>query len=204
MWLIVGLGNPGPTYAGNRHNIGFLAVDEIVRRHSFGPMRARFHGLCAEGSVTGEKVLALCPMTYMNDSGQAVQAAMQFFKLAPARLLVIHDEIDLPLGKVRVKKGGSAGGHNGLRSIDAHIGPDYWRLRLGVGHPGQRDLVRHYVLQDFAKEERASVASLLSVIAETLPTFFSAGENSFMNKVTLALNPPTRKETQGGQTQGKE
>ncbi|HVO04412.1 MAG TPA: aminoacyl-tRNA hydrolase, partial [Candidatus Cybelea sp.] len=138
MRLIVGLGNPGPRYAGNRHNIGFMAADAIVRRYSFGPIKERFHGLAAEGTIEGEKVLALAPQTFMNDSGRAVQAALQFYKLQPEDVIVIYDEIDLPLGKVRVKRNGGAGGHNGIRSIDAHIGPDYWRVRIGVDHPGQK------------------------------------------------------------------
>ena len=157
MRLIVGLGNPGPRYADNRHNIGFLAVDEIVRRYSFGPIKSKFHGAIAEGNIGSEKVICLCPTTFMNESGRAVQAALQFYKLDPSDITVIHDEIDLPLGKVKVKRGGGAGGHNGLRSIDAHIGPDYWRIRLGVGHPGVKAAVKNFVLMDFGKEERKLV-----------------------------------------------
>ena len=193
MRLIVGLGNPGPRYADNRHNIGFMAVDEIVRRYSFGPVRAKFHGGVAEGTIGPEKVVCLCPTTFMNESGRAVQAAMQFYKLAPGDITVIHDEIDLPLGKVKVKKGGGAGGHNGIRSIDAHIGPEYWRIRLGVGHPGDRGLVKNFVLMDFGKEERKLVADINAACAEALPLLFGADENRFMNKVNLALNPPPPK-----------
>ncbi|WP_374373726.1 aminoacyl-tRNA hydrolase [Dongia sp.] len=194
MRLIVGLGNPGPRYAGNRHNIGFMAVDEIVRRYSFGPIKSRFHGAVAEGEIAGEKTICLCPTTFMNDSGRAVQAALQFYKLAPGDIIVLHDEIDLPLGKVRVKKGGGAGGHNGLRSIDAHIGADYWRIRMGVGHPGVKEMVKNFVLMDFGKEEMKEVARINIACADALPFLFTKHENEFMNKVNLALNPPPPKD----------
>jgi PTH1 family peptidyl-tRNA hydrolase len=199
MRLIVGLGNPGPRYADNRHNIGFMAVDEIVRRYSFGPIKTKFHGAIAEGTVGTERVICLCPTTFMNESGRAVQAAMQFYKLSPEDITVIHDEIDLPLGKVKVKRGGGAGGHNGLRSIDAHIGPDYWRIRLGVGHPGIKEMVKNFVLMDFGKEERKLVDEINRVCAENLPLLFSADENKFMNKINLALNPPPPKEASRGE-----
>ena len=151
MLLFVGLGNPGAKHARNRHNIGFMAVDEIVRRHSFGPFRSRFQGLVAEGVLAGEKVQALEPLTYMNNSGQSVAAAVKFYKLDPAEIVVFHDEIDLAFGKVRAKTGGGTAGHNGLRSIAQHIGPDFRRVRIGVGHPGDKDRVHGYVLRDFAK-----------------------------------------------------
>jgi PTH1 family peptidyl-tRNA hydrolase len=188
--LILGLGNPGPGYAANRHNIGFMAADEIVRRHGFGPWRSRFHGLLAEGVIGGEKVIVLKPETYMNESGRAAAAALQFYKLAPEAVIVIHDEIDLVAGKVRVKLGGGAGGHNGLRSLDAHIGPQYWRIRLGVGHPGIAELVRAYVLQNFAKEEQPMVIKLVEATAEALPVLIAGDDNGFMSKVALAMNPP--------------
>jgi PTH1 family peptidyl-tRNA hydrolase len=194
MRLIVGLGNPGPRYADNRHNIGFMAVDEIVRRYSFGPVKEKFHGGIAEGNIAGERAICLCPITFMNESGRSVQAAMQFYKLAASDIIVLHDEIDLPLGKVKVKKGGGAGGHNGIRSIDAHIGPDYWRIRLGVGHPGVKNLVKNFVLMDFGKEERKLVDEINQVCAENLPLLFETDENRFMTKVTLALNPPPPKD----------
>jgi PTH1 family peptidyl-tRNA hydrolase len=193
MRLVVGLGNPGPRYAGNRHNIGFMAADAIVRRHSFGPVRQRFHGLVSEGTIGGEKVVALCPETFMNDSGRAVQAAVQFFKLQPADVIVIYDEIDLALGKVRVKRGGGAGGHNGIRSIDAHIGQDYWRVRLGVDHPGVKELVKAYVLQDFFKEERPVVEQMLTAVADALPLLIAGDDGRFMNKVSVAINPPPKR-----------
>lgn len=194
MKLIVGLGNPGPRYAGNRHNIGFMAADAIIRRHSFGSVRERFHALVAEGTVGGEKVLALAPQTFMNDSGRAVQAALQFFKLTPPDVIVIYDEIDLPLGKVRAKRGGGAGGHNGIRSIDAHIGEDYWRVRLGVDHPGQKELVKSYVLMDFFKEEQPTVQAVIDAVAEAIPLMVAGDDNRFMNRVNVILNPPAKRE----------
>lgn len=198
MRLIVGLGNPGPRYAGNRHNIGFMAADAIVRRHSLGNIRERFHGLTAEGTIGGEKVLALAPETFMNDSGRAVQAALQFFKLAPADTIVIYDEIDLPLGKVRTKRGGGAGGHNGIRSIDAHIGEDYWRVRLGIDHPGVKELVKAYVLQDFFKEERPQVQAVIDAVAEAIPLMIAGDDGRFMNKVNVILNPKPEKSEKAG------
>ncbi len=195
MRLLVGLGNPGSRYAGNRHNIGFMAVDAIVRRHSFSSIRERFHGLTAEGTIDGEKVLALAPQTFMNDSGRAVQAAMTFYKLQPSDIIVLYDEIDLPLGKVKAKRAGGAGGHNGIRSIDAHIGQDYWRVRMGVGHPGQKELVKGYVLMDFFKEEHAEVQAMLDAVAEAIPLMIAGDDGRFMNKVSVTLNPPPPKKT---------
>jgi PTH1 family peptidyl-tRNA hydrolase len=197
MRLLVGLGNPGPRYAGNRHNIGFMAVDAIVRRHSFSSIRERFHSLTAEGTIDGEKVIALAPQTFMNDSGRAVQAAVQFFKLQPTDVIVIYDEIDLPLGKVRVKRGGGAGGHNGIRSIDAHIGADYCRVRMGVDHPGQKELVKSYVLMDFFKEEHETVQSMLDAVADAIPLMIAGDDGRFMNKVSVAINPPPPKKGPG-------
>jgi PTH1 family peptidyl-tRNA hydrolase len=201
MRLVVGLGNPGPRYAGNRHNIGFMAVDAIVRRHSFSAIRERFHSLAAEGTIGAEKVLALAPQTFMNDSGRAVQAAMTFYKLQPTDIIVIYDEIDLPLGKVRVKRGGGAGGHNGIRSIDAHIGTDYWRVRMGVDHPGQKELVKSYVLMDFFKEEHETVQSMLDAVADAIPLMIAGDDGRFMNKVSLAINPPPPKAPRGEKAQ---
>jgi peptidyl-tRNA hydrolase, PTH1 family len=190
MLLLVGLGNPGPGHAGNRHNLGFMAVDEIVRRHRFGTPRARFHGLVAEGEVAGHKIIALEPATYMNDSGRAVEAAAHFYKLAPEQVVVIHDEVDLPPGRLKVKRGGGPGGHNGLRSIDAHLGDDYWRVRMGVGHPGHKDLVRHFVLHDFAKEERPLIEKHVAAVAEAFPLLAAGDANGFMSKVDIAMKPP--------------
>ena len=193
MRLVVGLGNPGPGYAFNRHNVGFLAADTLVRRHGFGPWRARFQGLASEGEFAGEKTIVLKPETFMNESGRSVAAAAQFYKLAPEHIFVIHDEIDLLPGKVRVKRGGGAAGHNGLRSIDAHLGPDYWRVRLGVGHPGAPELVRPYVLQNFAKEEQPLIATMIEATVQALPLLIAGDANGFMSKVDLAVNPPKPK-----------
>ncbi len=213
MLLLVGLGNPGPGHAGDRHNIGFMAADEIVRRHGsgpggFGPWRARFHGLAAEGTVGGDRLILLKPGTFMNLSGEAVAAAARFYKLEPGQIVVIYDEIDLVPGKLRVKRGGGTGGHNGIRSIDAHVGPDFWRVRLGVGHPGHPDLVHSHVLRPFTKEERPQFDKLIESVAEALPLLVSglrAGDpNGFMNKVNLLVNPPKpRKKPEDEAAEGK-
>ncbi len=186
MLLLVGLGNPGAEYARNRHNIGFMAVDRIARRHGFSPWRKRFQGQAAEGTVGTGKVLALEPLTFMNLSGQSVVAALQFFKLKPENVVVIHDELDLPPGRIRVKKGGGHGGHNGLRSIDSHIGKDYWRVRLGIGHPGDKAQVSGYVLHDFAKADQSWIDPLLDAVADAFPLMAQGQPETFMNKVTLA------------------
>jgi peptidyl-tRNA hydrolase, PTH1 family len=189
MLLLVGLGNPGPGHAGDRHNIGYMAVDAIVHRHGFGPYRNRFRGQVAEGTLADEKVIALKPETYMNLSGESVAAAAHFYKLPPERVVVIHDEIDLAFGKLRVKQGGGTGGHNGIRSIDAHLGPDFWRVRLGVGHPGDRDMVIGHVLRPFAKEEQPAVDKLVDTIADAIPLLVAGHPNRFMSKVDVTLNP---------------
>ncbi len=162
MLLIAGLGNPGRRYAGNRHNIGFMAADEIHRRHRLSPWRARFEGETSEGTLDGEKVLLLKPATYMNKSGRAVAQAMRFYKLTPADIVVVYDELDLPPGKLRMKTGGSTAGHKGLKSIEAHIGKGFRRMRLGIGHPGAKELVNGYVLHDFAKADREWIDPLLA------------------------------------------
>jgi peptidyl-tRNA hydrolase, PTH1 family len=193
MRLIVGLGNPGAQHSGHRHNVGFMAAGAIARRHGFSPAREKFHSLAAEGTLAGDKALILWPQTYMNDSGRAVQAAMQFYKAEPGDLTVLYDEIDLEFGKVRVKKGGGAAGHNGIRSIDAHIGPDFWRVRIGVGHPGVKALVKHYVLHDFDAEEKPEVETMVGAIADNFALLFERGHEHFMTKVALAINPPPPK-----------
>jgi PTH1 family peptidyl-tRNA hydrolase len=193
MHLLVGLGNPGSKYQGNRHNIGFMAVDEIVRRHHFSPWRKRFQGECAEATMAGEKVLALKPMTYMNDSGRSVGDAMRFYDIDPSRVIVFYDELDLEPGKVRVKLGGGAAGHNGIRSMIAHVGPHFQRVRLGIGHPGDRNMVHPHVLSDFAKADREWLAPLIEAAAEHAPLLVQGQEASFQNKVHLALNPPPAK-----------
>lgn len=187
MRLLVGLGNPGQRYAGNRHNIGFMMADAIARRHGFAPWRRRYHGLTAEGQIAGERILLLKPETYMNDSGRAVAEAAQFYKLEPADIVVFHDEIDLPPGKVRVKAGGGTAGHNGLRSVAGHIGGDFHRVRIGVGHPGIRELVEYYVLQDFAKADREWVETLCKTVAENAGLIAKGQDASFQNKVHLAM-----------------
>lgn len=186
MLLVVGLGNPGPEYAYHRHNIGYMALDDIVERHGFGPYRFKFQGELAEGRLGGGKAWALKPATFMNESGRSVGQAIRFFKLAPDQVVVIHDDLDLPPGKCRVKKGGGNGGHNGLRSIDAHIGPEYWRVRLGIGHPGRKELVRGYVLHDFAKSDEAWLDPLLEAVADAIPLLAEGAADRFMTKVALS------------------
>ena len=187
MLLLVGLGNPGARYAGNRHNIGFMAVEAIADRHRQGPWRRRFQGVAAEALLGGERALLLLPGTYMNDSGRAVAEAAHFYKLGIADIVVVHDEIDLAPGKVRVKTGGGIAGHNGLRSISAHIGNNYRRVRIGVGHPGVKELVQAYVLSDFAKEERRWVDALCEAIADNAALLAKGEDASFQNRVHLAM-----------------
>lgn len=185
MLLVVGLGNPGSEYAATRHNIGFMAVDELVRRHNFSPWKARFSGEVAEGVIDGEKVMALKPQTFMNLSGQSVGTALRYLKITLGHLVVIHDELDLPPGKMRVKTGGGAGGHNGLKSIDAHVGRDYRRVRLGIGHPGDKDMVSGYVLHPFAKADKQWLEPLLDAVAAAFPLMVAGNDAEFMNKVSL-------------------
>jgi peptidyl-tRNA hydrolase, PTH1 family len=193
MFLVVGLGNPGAKYAGNRHNIGFMAVDEIVRRHRFSAWRKKFQGELSDGAIDGEKVLLLKPSTFMNESGRAVGEAMRFHDIDASQLIVIYDEIDLAEGKVRVKPGGGAAGHNGIRSIIAHCGPHFMRVRLGVGHPGQKELVHPHVLSDFSKADKAWLEPLIDGVAEYLPLLIAGEDANFQSKVHLAVNPPPPK-----------
>lgn len=188
MHLIVGLGNPGDKYSRNRHNIGFLAVEEIARRHGFPPFREKFKGLVSEGTIAGEKVLILKPQTWMNSSGESVEAALQFYKLTPAEVSVVYDEIDLVPGKSRIKRGGGNGGHNGLRSIDPRIGPDYRRIRLGVGHPGHKDRVMPWVLGDFSKPDLVWLEPLLTALADNADLIVKGDDNTLMNKLAVAVN----------------
>lgn len=187
MRLFVGLGNPGTKYQGNRHNIGFMVVDDIARRHGFAPWRRRFQGETSEGTLDGERVILLKPSTYMNESGRAVSEAANFFKLGVGDIVVFHDEIELPPAKVRVKVGGGIAGHNGLRSISAHVGNDYRRVRLGVGHPGVKELVHAHVLNDFAKVERPWVEALCDAITDNAALLAANKDSSFQNKVHLAM-----------------
>ena len=189
MRLIVGLGNPGSEYAHNRHNVGFMAVDAIARRYGFGPVRKRFSGETAEGNVVVHKVLLLKPLTYMNDSGRAIAEAAHFYKIDTADVVVLHDELDLVPGKVRTKTGGGAAGHNGLRSTDAAIGQDYLRVRIGIGHPGDKSRVTPYVLGNFAKDERPMIEAVNDAIAEALPLLLNGDEAGFMTRVALKSEP---------------
>jgi PTH1 family peptidyl-tRNA hydrolase len=187
MRLFVGLGNPGAKFAGNRHNIGFVVVDDIARRHGFAPWRRRFQGETAEGTLEGERVVLLRPATFMNESGRAVQEAANFFKLPAGEITVFQDELELPPAKVRVKVGGGIAGHNGLRSISSHIGNDYRRVRLGIGHPGVKELVHSYVLSDFAKDERPWVEALRQAVADNAGLLATGRDSTFQNKVHLAM-----------------
>lgn len=190
MQLWVGLGNPGAKYAGNRHNIGWMAVDRIAEDHGFAPWRAKFQGAVSEGTIGGEKVLLLKPETFMNLSGQSVGEAMRFYKLESTDVTVWHDEIDLAPAKVRVKAGGGHAGHNGLRSIHQHIGPHYDRVRLGVGHPGHKDRVPGYVLSDFAKAEADWLDDVLRGISDGAPQLAKGDGGKFLNAVALRVAPP--------------
>ena len=187
MLLLVGLGNPGARYVGNRHNVGFMAVEEIAKRHGIGPWRRRFQGVACEGPIDGQRVLLLLPGTFMNELGRAVAEAAQFYKLPAGDVTVFHDEIELPPGKVRVKVGGGIAGHNGLRSISEHIGNEYRRVRIGVDHPGHKDMVEHYVLSDFAKSERGWVEAIVPVLADNVDFLVRGEDASFQNKVHLAM-----------------
>ena len=187
MLLIAGLGNPGAQYARNRHNIGFMAVEAIAREHRFPPFRARFQGLISDGKLGETRVGLLAPQTYMNDSGQSVGEALRFFKLDLKAVVVLHDELDLAPAKCRVKVGGGNAGHNGLRSITAHIGNDYKRVRLGIGHPGAKELVMPFVLGDFAKAEMGWVGALCDAIATHAGLLAKGDDATFQNKVHLSL-----------------
>jgi PTH1 family peptidyl-tRNA hydrolase len=187
MLLFAGLGNPGAKYANNRHNVGFMAAEAIARRHDFSPWSKKFQGLIAEGRIGGEKVILLKPQTFMNLSGQSVGEALRFYKLQPSDLTVFYDELDLVAGKVRVKTGGGAGGHNGIRSIDQHIARDYRRVRIGIGHPGVREMVHGHVLGDFARADDEWLDVLLDSIADNADLIARGDESGFMNRITLAL-----------------
>ena len=187
MQLVVGLGNPGARYAGNRHNIGFMAVDAIATRHRFAPWRRRFHGVATEGTLDGKKALLLLPGTFMNESGRAVAEAAKFYKIELKDIVVLHDELELPPGKVRLKTGGGNAGHNGLRSISDHMGNDYKRMRIGIGHPGNKDIVHAYVLSDFAKADRPWVETLCDAIADNAGLLTRGQDSSFQNKIHLTM-----------------
>jgi PTH1 family peptidyl-tRNA hydrolase len=188
MLLLAGLGNPGAQYKDNRHNVGFMAADAIARRHSFSPWTKKFQALIAEGTLGGEKVLLMKPQTFMNNSGQAVGEAARFFKLLPGDITVLYDELDLAPGKLRIKTGGGNGGHNGIRSLDAHLpSKDYRRVRIGIGHPGAKELVHNWVLGDFAKADQTWLEPLLDAVADHADLLAKGDDNTFMNRVSLAL-----------------
>ncbi len=187
MLVIAGLGNPGARHTRNRHNIGFMAVDAIAGAHRVGPFRARWQGLAAEGLIGATRVTLLKPQTYMNDSGRSIGEALRFWKLDLGALIVIHDELDLAPAKVRVKVGGGNAGHNGLRSISAHVGNDFRRVRLGIGHPGDKDLVYHYVLSDFSKAEAGWVEAVCRAVADAAPLLVEGRDASFQNKTHLGI-----------------
>jgi PTH1 family peptidyl-tRNA hydrolase len=185
--VFAGLGNPGAKYANHRHNVGFMAADAIARRHGFSPWTKKFQGLIAEGNLGAEKILLIKPQGFMNLSGQAIGEALRFYKLDPSALTVLYDELDLAPGKVRIKTGGGAGGHNGIRSIDGHVGKDYRRVRIGIGHPGVKEMVTHHVLGDFAKSDREWLEPLLDAIADGAYLLAKGDDGSFMNKASLAV-----------------
>ena len=187
--LLVGLGNPGPEYALHRHNVGFMALERIASRHGFGSLKSRFKGLTAEGRIGSAKILGLKPTTYMNRSGDAVAEAVQFYKLKPEQVIVLYDELDLAPGKMKVKKGGGSAGHNGIRSIDAAIGPDFWRVRIGIGHPGVKELVHGYVLHGFAKADKEWLDPLLDAMADEFAAMAEGKPELFMTKVAAKLVP---------------
>ncbi|MCW6507033.1 aminoacyl-tRNA hydrolase [Lichenifustis flavocetrariae] len=186
MLIFAGLGNPGSQYSGNRHNIGFMAIDAIARLHRFPAFRTKFQGLASEGLIDGERVLLLKPTTFMNESGRAVGDAARFYKVGMADTVVFHDELDLDAGRLRVKVGGGNAGHNGLRSITALCGNDYKRVRLGIGHPGDKALVHAYVLSDFAKDERPWVRALCEAVANDVGLLVGKQDATFQNKVFRA------------------
>jgi PTH1 family peptidyl-tRNA hydrolase len=187
MKLFVGLGNPGRTYARHRHNVGFTALERIAERQALGAWKKRFHGYVSEGSISGKRVVLLLPQTYMNDSGRAVGEAQRYLKIADKDIYVFHDELDLAPGKLKVKVGGGNAGHNGLRSITAHIGNDYWRVRIGIGHPGAKELVSGYVLHDFAKSDGEWLEPLLDAIAGSAGRLAAGDESRFQTEVARAL-----------------
>ena len=203
MRLFVGLGNPGSGYANNRHNLGFMAVDAIAKSHGFPPWRSKFQGLATDAQFAGDKVVLLKPSTFMNESGRSVAEAVNFYKLDIDDVLVLFDEIELAPGKIRVKKGGGHAGHNGIRSIAAHLGQEFWRVRLGVGHPGDKNRVSGYVLQDFAKSDAKWVEAIVSAIADEADLLVQGEDNRFMTAVAQVMQsidlPPSPRDLRGSQ-----
>ena len=195
MFLFAGLGNPGAKYSGNRHNIGFMAVDVVASVHGFSGWRKKFHAEICDGILAGEKVLLMKPQTYMNESGRAVGEAVRFHNIDLEKIYVFYDELDLEPGKVRVKLGGGAAGHNGIRSISAHLGPDFKRVRLGIGHPGDKNMVLPHVLGDFAKSDRDWLVTMLDAAADNAPMLVENKDAKFQSQIHLALYPPPPKPT---------
>ncbi len=191
--LVAGLGNPGKEYVSTRHNVGFMAIDEIVRKYNFSEPKKKYKAEFYEGIIDGEKIFALKPQTFMNKSGISLAEIVNFYKIPPEDIVVIHDELDFPVGKIRMKTGGGAGGHNGLRSIDSFIGKDYRRLRIGIDHPGDKNKVHSYVLKKFPKDDQIKIDIITSAIADNLPMLIKGEDEKFMTKVALILNPPQEK-----------
>lgn len=187
MRLVVGLGNPGSRYQHTRHNIGFMAVDAIARRHNFSAPQEKFHGLLREGRVNGNKLFLFQPMTFMNRSGEPLQALCHFYKIPPEAVIVLFDELALPVGKLKVKQGGGNNGHNGLKSIDSHVGLNYWRVRLGIDHPGDKSRVADYVLSNFRNEEIPDIEKLCDAVAVHIGLLLGGNAPEFMNRITLAM-----------------
>jgi PTH1 family peptidyl-tRNA hydrolase len=194
MLIFAGLGNPGPKHARQRHNIGFMAADEIIRRYDFSHRQSKHHAYVAEGMIGGEKILMLKPKTFMNESGRALGSAVRFHKLRPGAVTVLYDELDLAPGKVRVKMGGGHAGHNGIRSISSHIGQDFRRVRIGIGHPGDKKRVHSYVLSDFPKAEQAWVERTVDAVADALPLLIEGDDAGFMTRVAYLAPPPGKDE----------
>ena len=192
MMIIAGLGNPGQKHAKQRHNIGFMAVDAIAALHGFDNWRSQFQALTAQGRINGKKVLLVKPQTFMNNSGAAIAGAMRFYKVPMEKLVVCYDELDLAPGKLRVKRGGGHAGHNGLRSIDSHLGPNYWRIRLGIGHPGEKSRVLGHVLGDFSKDEQSWLVPLIAAIAQEIHYIVDDNQASFMSRVAMHVNAETK------------
>ncbi len=206
MLLLAGLGNPGPKYAANRHNIGFMAVDEIHRQWGRSPFKSppRFQGQLTETDIAGERVLLLKPQTFMNESGRSLQPVMRFHGIEPGEVVVFHDELDLAAGKLRMKKGGGHAGHNGLRSIQAHVGPDFRRVRMGVGHPGDREKVIGHVLRDFAKTDREWLDKMLDACARHVEFLVRNDDQRYQTKVAQVMNPPPPPQTRAANGQGED
>lgn len=186
--LIIGLGNPGSRYSGNRHNVGFMAVDRIVADYKLSKPSLKFGGAVSEGTIAGDKLYVFKPLGYMNISGGPASEIARFYKVPLENIIAIHDDLDLPLGKLRVKRGGSSGGHNGLKSLDSHLGEDYLRIRIGIGHPGDKNLVSDYVLSDFREEELPTLGNIIESTSRHITLLLAGDEAGFMNKVSLAIN----------------